>query len=210
MFGAQSEEPRSDGQSRTASDKEAYVRFVKPVLRDRCYACHGALKQEAGLRLDSVDGMMRGGTSGISIVARDAESTLLLHRIASADLSERMPPEGEALTGPQIEAIRKWIAAGALHPQDETPEQDPREHWSFQRPTKAALPRVANAEWQSNPIDAFLAQSHETHGLVPNRNADRRTWLRRATLDLIGLPPTPDEYEAFIADESSSAVEEGG
>ena len=116
-----------------------------------------------------------------------------------------MPPEGEALKPAEIAAIRRWIDQGAKAPADEVPESDPRDHWSFKTPVRPAVPSRGNAALVRNPIDAFIAAAHQQHGLIPQPESDKRTWLRRVSLDLIGLPPTLAEQDAFLADESSDA-----
>ncbi len=169
------------GLSSTASggDAEFYLKSIKPLLEERCYACHGALKQKAKLRVDTVE-QMRG--AGIL----DGE---LITRLTSSDLDERMPPEGEALHAEEIEVIREWIAAGAPAPADEKPEDDPSQHWSFQTIERPEIPGSDVA----NPIDSFLAAKHAEHGLVPQPEAERSILIRRLYLDLIGLPPTPKQ-----------------
>lgn len=189
------------------SESIDYVRQVKPILESRCYACHGALKQEAGLRVDTAAAIIAGGDSGAAITPSDSSASLLLARIASTDEFERMPPEGEPLTAEQIQLIRAWITQGATAPSDEQPEQDPRDHWAFRVPVRPATPTVANSAWVRNPIDAYIAAAHEQHGLAPQPSADRRVWLRRVTLDLTGLPPTPSEVAEFLADDSEMAFE---
>lgn len=185
-----------------------YLAIIKPVLRERCYACHGALKQEAGLRLDTGAAIRHGGDSGPS-VANDGTAGELERRITSVDLSERMPPEGEPLSAEQVAAIRRWIAQGAASPADEQPEADPRSHWAFQKPRRPQVPRVLNADGSpvagGNEIDAFLAAKWAEHGLSPRPLAGKAVWLRRVHLDLIGLPPTPEELQSFLADESPEA-----
>ena len=182
-----------------------YLTKIKPVLRERCFACHGALKQEAGLRLDTVALMTKGGDSGAAIKAGDAAS-LLIAKI-TADEGERMPPEGEPLKPAEVEAIRVWIMGGAAAPEGEQPERDPRDHWSFKAPVRPAIPKVANEVWQQNPIDAFIAAEYEKRKLTPQKSADKRLWLRRVSLDLVGLPPTVEEQTAFLADESPEAYD---
>lgn len=184
-----------------------YLKQVKPVLRERCFACHGALKQEGGLRLDTAALAIKGGDSGPAIVARDLEASQLLQRITAKDEAERMPPEGEPLKPAEIAAIREWIASGASAPADEQPERDPRDHWAFQAPVRPVVPKIDDATWSQNPIDAFIAARHRDLGLTPQRAADKDVWLRRVTLDLIGLPPTLAEREAFLADTSPEAYD---
>ncbi len=182
-----------------------YETQIKPILKARCYACHGALKQEGGLRLDTARSIAQGGDSGPAIQPSAAAESLLLARVSADDEAERMPPEGEPLTPEQLAMLRAWIAAGGEGPADERPEPDPREHWSFQNPVRPAVPVVQNAAWVAQPVDAFLLAELESRGLAPQAAADKRTWLRRVYLDLIGLPPTLNEQAAFVADESPEA-----
>jgi len=195
-----------------ADDRVDYLKQIKPVLTARCVACHGALKQEAGLRLDTAALAIKGGDSGAVIKPGDSVASLLLKRISATAESERMPPEGEPLKPEQIEAFRHWIAQKAEGPADEQPERAPRDHWAFKTPVKPAVPRieqpsVEQARWQRNPIDAFIAREHRQRGIVPQPEADRRVWLRRVSIDLIGLPPTPEELDAFVADQSPDAYD---
>lgn len=184
-----------------------YARQIKPILQARCYACHGALKQNAGLRLDTAALATKGGESGAAIKVGDAEGSLLLQRVGSTDDSIRMPPEGEPLKPGEIANLKAWIAEGAKSPADEQPERDPRDHWAFRAPVRPAVPHVANSSWVHNPIDAFIAAEHQTRGIVPQPAADKRVWLRRVTLDLVGLPPTRQEQDAFLADNSNDAYD---
>lgn len=190
-----------------AADAAGDASVVKATLKARCYACHGALKQEAALRVDSVAGLLAGGDSGAAIAPGKADDSLLVKRIASHDDAERMPAEGKPLTAEEIAQIRAWIAAGAVAPSDDRPEPDPREHWAFRRPVRPAAPAAAEPGWVRNPIDAFIAAEHRRRGLTPNGEADRATLMRRAYLDLIGIPPTRDELHRFLADASAGAYE---
>jgi Protein of unknown function (DUF1553)/Protein of unknown function (DUF1549)/Planctomycete cytochrome C len=190
-----------------ADDSVDYQKQIKPVLQARCYACHGVLKQKGGLRLDTASMAIRGG-SGPAIAPGDVDASPLFDRVsAGAGDLDRMPPEGEPLKPAEVEAIRAWIAQGAKAPADETPERDPRDHWAFRTPSRPSMPSVEHPEWVKNPIDAFIAARHRERGLTPQRPADRRVWLRRVSLDLIGLPPTRDEQDAFVADDSEGAVD---
>lgn len=193
-----------------ASDEAAdYLKQVKPLLRERCYACHGALKQEAGLRLDTAAFAERGGDSGPAIKRGDVAASLLLYRVSASDAAERMPPEeeGEPLSAEQIALLRHWIAAGAQAPQAEQPEVDPRNHWAFQPIVRPPVPPARRAEWVNNPIDAFVARQHEQLGLAPQTEASRRMLLRRLSLDFIGLPPTAEEIAAFVNDDGADWYE---
>lgn len=186
--------------SESRADEDLYLTKIKPVLRERCFACHGALKAESELRLDTAVSAVRGGASGAAVSASRPEESLLWQRITSTDDADRMPPEGEPLKPAEIAAIREWIAAGAPAPADEVPESDPRSHWAFQTPVRPEVPKGTSPG--TNPIDAFLNARLASQGLTPQPPAERRLWLRRVTLDLTGLPPTLEELEAFEADTS--------
>lgn len=192
-----------------ANDHIGYSKQIKPLLRERCFACHGALKQEGSLRLDTRDSIVRGGYSGEVISPGDASASILLERIASTDVAERMPPEheGEPLTTDHINLIRDWIASGAPAPEDEQPEARAEDHWSFQPIVRPALPAIHNAALK-NPIDVFLAQQHEQYGLQPQVEATRIVLVRRLYLDLIGIPPNGQEIAAFRDDPSPQYYEQ--
>jgi hypothetical protein len=181
------------GATHAAVDESLYLTQVKPLLAGRCYACHGALKQEAGLRLDTVELLEQGGGSGPALVAGSPEQSLLLQRVAKADVAERMPPEheGEAFSPAQVELLRRWIADGAARPAEEQPEPDPSQHWAFQPIVRPPVPTVTNESWVRNPIDAFIAQRHEAAGLNPAPPAEPVLLLRRLHVDLVGVPPDP-------------------
>ncbi len=183
-----------------ASGEEVnYTAQVKPLLATKCFACHGALKQEAGLRLDAAQLIRAGGDSGPVITPGNAQDSVLLHRVAAADLSERMPPEGEgeALTAEQLALLRAWIDQGASAA-DESIPPDPRQHWAYQPPALGDVPRS---------IDALLAAKHAEARLTPALPAAKEVLLRRVHLDLIGLPPTREELHAFLNDDSPQAYE---
>jgi len=180
-----------------------YLEDVKPVLKARCYACHGALKQESDLRLDTAASIRNRSDSPIIDVKQVGLSELLV-RVMSKDDDLRMPPEGEPLKPAEIAAIRKWIASGAPTPEHEEADSDPREHWSFQGPVKADLPTGEGIATE-NPIDAFITAKHREFGLQPVGHVEKSLLLRRVYLDLIGLPPTSDELRTFLADDSPGA-----
>ncbi len=161
---------------------DLYVKEIKPLFKKRCFACHGALKQESGLRVDTVESM-----NDHEII--DDE---LLERLTSDDNSHRMPPEGEPLTQAEIDSIKKWLAAGAPGPKNEQAEADPMEHWAFKKIKRPAVPKLGHA----NPIDAFLAHKQKERGLKPQKSARRSLLIRRIYLDLVGLPPTTDELRS--------------
>ncbi|MGE5194146.1 MAG: PSD1 and planctomycete cytochrome C domain-containing protein, partial [Deltaproteobacteria bacterium] len=173
-------------------------------LSRRCYSCHGALKQKNDLRLDTAALAIKGGGSGPAIVPGKSDESLLIDAVIGAEGVKKMPPEGEPLTAEQIAKLRDWINQGAKSPADKIPE-DPAKPWSYQPPVRPALPAVQNAAWVQNPIDAFIAAEHERKGLKPSPPATKPVLLRRVYLDLIGLPPTRAEMQAFLADESPDA-----
>ena len=196
--------------SASAGQRVDYVEQVKPILRERCFACHGALKQEGGLRLDTAALAIKGGDSGASIQQGDVAASALLSRVRATDNSERMPPEGEPLKLEQIAVLEQWIAQNANAPVDEQPEHDPREHWAFKVPVRPPVPEVQSQSAVHelairNPIDSFIAAEQLKQNLNSQPEADKRVWLRRVSLDLIGLPPTVAELDAFIADTSPEA-----
>lgn len=186
-----------------ADDDADYLRHVQPILRARCFACHGPLKQEGGLRLDTGAAILRGGDSGPAVIAGNGAASPLVERITSSDESTRMPQEGVALTAGENEAIQKWISGGANYP-DELPPADPFKHWSLLPPVQSPLP----AGWDgANPIDRFIEAKYAELGLQAVGPADKYTLLRRVSIDLTGLPPTRDELNTFLADQSPQAYE---
>ncbi len=187
-----------------AEDAEVYSRSVKPVLARRCASCHGALKQKAGLRLDTAAAILKGGETGPSVEPGEAAESLLVARVTSADAAERMPPEGEPLRPEEVAAIRSWIASGAKAPEGEVGQSDPRDHWSFRAPVRPSVPEASAG---ANPIDAFLSVDHRRIGLTPRPRAEKSLLLRRVTLDLTGLAPSREMLRAFLADSSPDAYE---
>ncbi len=181
-----------------------YEAVLKPLLRERCVSCHGALQQKAGLRLDTVAGMLRGGKHGPVLVVGKAEQSVMVLRTSSADADERMPPEheGQPFSEAQLALLKQWITDGASAPAGETPEADPRDHWAFRPRQRPPVPTVARGDWVRNPIDAFISRSHEAATLSPRPEAPRRLQIRRLYLDLIGLPPTEAEMRQALGDPS--------
>jgi len=167
-----------------AAEKVDYLRDIKPLLRTKCYSCHGVLKQESGLRLETLALMQKGGESGRVIVPGKPGDSPLLERI-SAKGDERMPPpaDGAALKSAEIALLTRWIAEGAKAPAEATPES-PRAHWAF---------KVVPQPNAGNSIDSLLAHRHRRLGIVPQPLADRSLRIRRLYLDLIGLPPTREQ-----------------
>ena len=181
-----------------------YVSRIKKVFQHRCYACHGSLKQEAGLRLDTGQLIRKGSENGVVVNKTSVDSSLLLKRVMSKDPAERMPPIGMPLEPGEIAAIRSWIAAGSPSPADEEPEADPRDHWSFRPPVRPGLPVISRPEWAYNAVDRFVHARYDQHGLAPVGDADPAVLLRRVHLDLVGFPPSGEQLKAFRADPSQA------
>lgn len=189
-----------------AAEDVDYLRDIKPILAEKCGACHGALKQEAGLRLDAGVLIQKGSENGKIIVPGKSTQSLLIERLSAKDPADRMPPEGEgsALSPDQIQRLSVWIDSGASSPDDEVIPASPKDHWAYQVPQRPALPSVKDAKW-SHPIDAFIASRHRELGLDAVEKADRYTLLRRVYMDLIGLPPTRKQIAEFQSDTSPDA-----
>ena len=185
-----------------------YVGSVKPILETKCFACHGALKQESGLRLDAASLIFQGGDSGVILEPGDADASALLERVSATDIDYRMPPEGEGspLDAAQIETIRTWINEGAIAPDEPIPPH-PDEHWAYQKTVRPPVPAVKNPVWVNNALDQFIAASHDRAGLTPVPAAAPEVLLRRVYLDLIGLPPTHEQLITFLNDKSPGAYE---
>ncbi|MCS7159955.1 MAG: DUF1549 domain-containing protein, partial [Gemmatales bacterium] len=198
-------EPRTVGDTSTANSTTRSIDFnrdIRPILSDNCFACHGPDEKarKADLRLDRKEDafrMLRDG--GHAIVPGKPEASELFLRLTTDNSQARMPPKSskKQLNSAQIELIRQWILQGAPW----------SEHWAFVPPSKPAIPEVRDRSWPRNPIDKFILARLEAEGLKPAPEADRITLLRRVSLDLTGLPPTPAEVEAFLADSSPQAYE---
>ena len=178
-----------------------FNRDIRPILSDNCFQCHGpdSAQRQADLRLD-VEAVAKRNLDGTRRIApgSPAESDLV-RRITTADAEAHMPParSGKKLSQPQIELIRRWIEQGAAW----------EPHWAFIPPQRPTVPSVRGAAWVRNPIDAFIAARLEAEGMAPSAEADRATLIRRVTLDVTGLPPTPFEVDRFLGDESPDAYE---
>jgi mono/diheme cytochrome c family protein len=186
---------------------------VRPLLIAQCYSCHSDKAVQGGLRLDSRDALLKGGEHGAALVAGKPEQSLLIRAVQYSDKSLLMPPKGR-LSDAQIAVLIEWIKRGAPDPRAAAPVSSGgrvidlaagRKHWSFQ-PLKSPLPPVVkNMAWSKNPIDRFILAKLQSKGMKPNPYADRRTLIRRATFDMLGLPPTPEEVQAFVEDRGPNA-----
>jgi hypothetical protein len=187
---------------------------IRPVLAENCSKCHGVAKQKGMLRLDSRAGLLKGGDSGPALVPGNPERSLLIKALSYRDPDLQMPPRGK-LPEQQLASIRTWIEKGAPWPEERTRQKsagpakfdlkERSKHWSLQPLRPVVLPPVKNRSWSQSPIDQLILAKLEASGLAPAPAADRRTLLRRVTFDLIGLPPTPAEMDAFLADRSPQA-----
>jgi hypothetical protein len=187
-----------------------YQRDIQPILEKNCYSCHSAANQMSGLRLDSRPGFLAGGANGKILVPGKAADSSLYKRLAGIGDLTRMPFGGQPLAPAQIELIRAWIDQGAEIPEEAAayaPSEAAKKHWGFIAPVKPPVPQVNHKAWVRNPIDSFILARLEKEGLSPSPPADRVTLLRRLSLDLIGLPPTAAEVDAFVADKSPNAYE---
>ncbi len=203
-------------ENRPEAGPEFFEKFVRPVLADNCFQCHGPSEHKGELRLDSRAAMLQGGEIGPAIAPNNPEASLLITAVHYSD-EPKMPPRGK-LKPEQIDALSRWIKAGAVWPEEHvvvhqaaatgggrkiTPQD--REFWSFRPISDPPLPGVGDAAWPKTSIDHFVLAKLESAGLIPAAKADKRTLIRRATFDLIGLPPTPEEVSDFLADDSPGA-----
>ena len=181
----------------SAAEKVSFNRDIRPILSDKCFACHGPddKKRDSGLRLDIREQAVRPAESGdTAIVPGKPDASQLLARVLSKDRDEVMPPRKthKTVSTAEVELLRRWIAEGAEY----------QGHWAFIKPERPAVPPGS-----ANPIDAFILKKLGENGLTPSPEADRATLLRRVTLDLTGIPPTPPEVAAFSADAGANAYE---
>ena len=196
------------------SDQDFFESNVRPLFVKHCQPCHGAKKQESQLRLDSRAGWMRGGDRGATIMAGHPEKSLLIRAVKYQDSDLQMPP-AKPLTEQEIAILETWIKRGAADPRTDSSAaptagmslEQARSFWSFQSLKKNDVPQVKSEAWSQNPIDAFVFRQLKEQQLSPVTVADRRTLIRRATFDLTGLPPTRNEIDTFLADESEDAFE---
>ncbi len=194
----------SFGATTEADGLAFFERRIRPLLAERCYECHGATSAKAGggLRLDTQEGLLRGGVSGPSIVASQPDASPLIQTL-------RAPTAGgeHRLPATDLAALIQWIQLGAPDPRSGNPETrhpkpDTKPHWAFQPLRPIIVPVVRNPRWAQTPVDAFILAKLEANGLQPAVVADKRAWLRRVTFDLTGLPPSPEELIAFLRDRS--------
>ncbi|MDB6121668.1 MAG: Protein of unknown function (DUF1553)/Protein of unknown function (DUF1549)/Planctomycete [Pedosphaera sp.] len=207
------------GRSGRAEDFEFFEKRIRPLLVENCYKCHSAESEKikGGLRLDTKESLLKGGESGPAIVPGDPEKSLLIKAVRYMDKDLQMPPKDKRLSDAQIADLVAWVKMGAPDPRS-APEQTAsvtakpaydyaaaRKQWVYREPSDPEVPKIKNKSWSKTPIDCFILAKLEEKKLSPAPQADKRTLIRRATFDLIGLPPTPDEVDAFLKDSSPDA-----
>ena len=202
----------------TAADLEFFEKKIRPVLAEHCYKCHSAdaKKLKGDLMLDHRAGVFKGGDTGPAIVSGKPEQSLLIEAIEYDNVDLEMPPRGK-LSDQQIADFTEWVKRGAPWPKEAAVGPGAREqfdlakrkaeHWAWQPVQAGAPPKVKQADWPASPIDQFILAKLEAAGLKPAGPADKRALIRRAYFDLIGLPPTPAQVEAFVEDNSPKAFE---
>ena len=184
-----------------AEDTVQFNRDIRPILTENCYYCHGPDPgtRKEGLRFDRPEGFFEKRDAGVPVVPGNAKESTLVERVLAEDADDIMPPpkSKKKLTAQQKELVKKWVEQGA--------KWEP--HWSFVAPVRPALPAVKDKTWAKNPIDSFILAKLDAAGLQPAPEAGRRTLARRVSLDLTGLPPTPEEVEKFVSDKAPDAYE---
>lgn len=209
----------------SAEQLEFFENKVRPLLADKCYRCHSAKAEEkgklkAGLFLDSRAGLLKGGDSGSALTPGDPSKSFLVEAVNYRNEDMEMPPKGK-LKDEQIKILTDWVKMGAPWPRAESTSEiaqvQPkeaydwdrfrREHWSFKPVKKSDLPPVENRSWPRSPIDYYTLSKLEAKNLEPNASAEKRILIRRAYLDLTGLPPTPEQVEGFLEDAAANAFE---
>lgn len=187
-----------------------FAKDIQPLLVGKCIACHGATKHESGLGLHTREAAMAGGDGGKAIEPGKSAESRIVQLASGVDPDESMPPDGEGtkLNAEQVGLLRAWIDQGAKWPDGlDLAAGAKSNHWSYQPVKRPELPAVKNKAWPRNPIDAFVLARLEKEGLSPSPEASRERLIRRVSLDLIGLPPTPAEVNAFLNDKSPNAYE---
>lgn len=193
----------------TQAQTEFFENKIRPLLVTECYKCHSqqAPKLKGGLSLESRDGWLKGGDTGPAIVPGKPDASLLIKAVRYTDEDLQMPPKGKKLSDEQIADLENWVKMGAPDPRTgmTIAAKSPRDHWAFKPVKDPPIPQVQDTNWVKTPIDAFILARLEEKGGKPNPPADKRTLIRRATFDLIGLPPTMEEVNDFLNDNSPDA-----
>ena len=207
----------------TAEQLTFFETKIRPVLVENCYRCHSVAegKSKGGLTLDTREGWKKGGETGPALIAGNPADSLLIRAVHQGDPDTAMPPKDGKLPANVIADLEFWVKMGAPDPRTTSPAATAQaggpmtesmkaraaKHWSYQPVRDPTVPEVKDTTWPANPVDKFVLARLEEKGLSPSPAADKRTLIRRAYLDLIGLPPTPEEVLAFVRDESPHAFE---
>ena len=196
----------------TPEQTEFFESEIRPLLAEHCYECHSTKSKsiKGGLRVDTRDGLLKGGDTGPAIIPGDPEKSLLIKAVRYSNPDLQMPPKNKRLSSKQLTTLETWVKMGAPDPRTAsatatTPPPSAAKHWAFQPVRSPALPVVKDKRWIQSPIDSFVLAKLEAAKLTPSPAADKRTIIRRATFDLTGLPPTPAEADAVLADKSPDA-----
>jgi mono/diheme cytochrome c family protein len=196
------------------ADSEFFESKIRPLLADNCLKCHSseAPKLKGGLSLEFKESILTGGDTGPAIVPGTPEKSLLIKAVRYTDPDLQMPPKNKKLSDAQIADLVEWVKRGAPDPRSVKAvaggaKKDAKNHWSFQPVKKPAVPVVQNQNWCATPVDNFIVAKLAANGMKPNAPADKRALLRRATFDLTGLPPTQQEVDNFMFDDSPNAFE---
>jgi mono/diheme cytochrome c family protein len=211
--------PVQAGMSATAKEAERFDQTIRPILAEHCFECHGSNEPSSGLDLSSRVGLLAGGKRGPAAVPGRPEESLFISVLKHGDPKLKMPNKKAKLGDKDIATLERWIADGIPWPENAgitivasagpefTISEKQRAHWSLQPIADPAVPAVEDRAWVKDPIDAFVAARHEAGGVEPAPPADRATLIRRATYDLTGLPPTPEEIAAFTDDPAPDAFD---
>ena len=195
----------------TRAQLDFFENKIRPVLSDNCYKCHSTLAErvKGGLLLDSRDSLLKGGDSGAVIVPGNPDASLLIKAIRYTDPDLQMPKD-KKLPDDEIADLETWVKMGAPDPRvaatvQRNGKDNPTNHWAWQPVKAPAIPTVSDPDWCQTPVDNFILAKLDQNGLKPNPPADKRTLIRRASFDLTGLPPTPEEVQVFVDDTSQNA-----
>ncbi len=201
---------RAGAQTPDPKAAEHFEKVIRPILAEHCVGCHGGETAKSGLRLDNRAGFLKGGNGGPVALPGDPENSPLIEAVANPDDDARMPPKPKPrLSKESVKALTDWVKSGAHWPAEAVATRpDPlRTHWAFRKIAEPKRPEVKQPGWIRNDIDAFILARLESAGLAPSPDADRRTLIRRLSFDIIGLPPAPDEVDAFLLDNRPDAYE---
>jgi hypothetical protein len=206
--------PALRAQAPSQTGNEFFENRIRPILVNNCYKCHSSQteKLKGNLSVEFRESLLKGGENGPALVPGDPDKSLLIKAVRYTDADLQMPPHDKKLPDDQIASLEAWVKMGAPDPRTggaamagQNWGKNRRQHWAFQPLKKVAVPEPAQTNWIANPIDAFILAKLQENNMKPSPAADKRTLIRRATYDLTGLPPTPEEVQAFVDDTSAEA-----